>query len=639
MKTLIVDVEANGLENPTEIHVVVAKDFDTGETYVYRNAVDSRDLLLSADRVVGHNFVSYDARVLERLAGIRIDPERIVDTLVVSRLVWYHRPGGHSLAAWGSVLSVEKKHADVTEEFFRQWSQELEDRCVSDVEINTLVFQRLRAYIDSPKWAKSISIEHYVARVCVELHTNGFTFDLEKARPLRHNLSKHLETLDKEIKESFPPKLKFLKEYTPRITKHGTVALNSIPRSYGPDLTAYSFVGPFSHLQWQEFDPGSPKQVVERLNEAGWRPQDKTKGHIEALKDRDTPAEKLARFRVYGWTLSDENLATLPDTAPKGAQKLAERRIIANRVVKLDEWLGAVRASNGEYTIHGDFSGIGAWTQRLSHSKPNMANVPTRKPQDTPRIAGLNDTLRTLWIARRKRLLVGVDADQIQLRVLAHYLQDERFTNALVNGNKELGTDVHSLNVGAIGPACQGRRDAKTFIYAWVLDAGVARVAEILGCDRGTAKDVDRRFIEYYPGLKRLREDDIRRDARRGYFVGLDGRFVKIYGDEEDERRHYTLGGYLQNGEKLVMAYAIPIWKEQLRKDGLLDDVNLVNWVHDEFQLDVPDDMEVARHVSSVVADSIRLAGDLLGCRCPMKGSMMGGHDRLAIGKNWLETH
>lgn len=750
---LVVDVEADGFD-PSQIWCVVCQDVQSGVVNVFRYARDSAELLRSATRVVGHNLFGYDLAVLERLAGIRIDPDRVVDTLVVSRLVDFSRPGGHSLAAWGAALGIPKLYAKESQEFFSKWSPELEARCVSDVSINTGVYLRLKPYIDSPRWSKAIAIESYVARVCRELHSNGFAFDKTKALDILDRLTISLSSLDVEIRDSFRSRFKLIREITPRITKHGTIARNSIPKSLGPDLTVYHPGCPFSLVESEEFNPGSPQQVVQRLNEAGWRPTEKTKGHREALKDRTTPPEKLAQYAEFGWALSDENLSTLPDTAPRGARKLAERRIIASRVSKLNEWLAAVRPvydtgeatgalfsqeathtaetnendvtgqssglqridssgsfngsglagvpesvsmgadrldgfspdnqSNkisgckndncsetqrqnllsytkafsvterfgdrnhscqsghterriGHWRVHGEFFGIGAWTGRVSHSKPNMANVPTRKPKDTPEIAALNDELRTLWIAGPGRLLVGVDADQIQLRVLAHYLQDERFTNALVNGRKEDGTDVHSLNVGVIGPACRGRRDAKTFIYAWVLGAGDSRVADILGTDRRAAKDVDRRFVEYYPGLKTLREHTIARDAARGCFQGLDGRFVKCFGKDESEQRHYMLGGYLQNGEKLIMAYAMQMWEDRLRKEKI--PYLLVDWVHDEWQLEVPEDEELARYVSLLVSNSIAAAGELLGTLCPMKGSVLGGHDRLAIGKNWLETH
>lgn len=590
-------------------------------------------------RWVGHYFINYDRPAIHNVLLVDIPLSSIVDTLVVSRVTNYLRSGGHSLGSWGEELGIKKEYSNVTAEFFQSYSKELEDRCISDVEINYLLYHRLKKFIDSPVWQDAIQVEHEIAQDTYELHLNGFGFDKPLALQTLDRLSLSLSSLDKIIKGSFPPRLRLVREVTPRETKHGTIARNSIPKDCGCDFSVFSVGASFSHCRWEEFNPGSVKQVVERLNEAGWKPVIRTKGHIQAIKDK-APAEKLAHYRVYGWTISEENLSTLPEHAPVGARKLAERLMLASRCSDLQEWINAAQeAKNGEWRIHPNVSGIGAWTGRMSHSNPNTANIPTRKPQDAPAIAALNDLLRTMWIAGRGKLLVGVDADQIQLRILAHYMQDETFTQALITGNKELGTDVHSLNVKAIGPACKGRRDAKTFIYAWLLGAGIVRVSDILGCNQPEARDARERFVKYYPGLKHLKEEVIAKDARLGYFQGLDGRYVYCYGDDYSQRRHYMLGGYLQNGEKVVMAHARRIAKRQLQAEGILKYVKLVNFVHDEYQLEVPDDIELATHVSRVIANSIGLAGDYLGTRCPMKGSVNNGHDKLAIGRTWLETH
>jgi len=52
---------------------------------------------------------------------------------------------------------------------------------------------------------------------------------------------------------------------------------------------------------------------VERLNECGWQPYEKTKGFIEAEKNNEV--EKLEHYSKYGWKISENNLATLPKDA------------------------------------------------------------------------------------------------------------------------------------------------------------------------------------------------------------------------------------------------------------------------------------------------------------------------------------
>jgi DNA polymerase-1 len=219
--------------------------------------------------------------------------------------------------------------------------------------------------------------------------------------------------------------------------------------------------------------------------------------------------------------------------------------------------------------------------------------------------------------------LVGVDAEGIQLRVLAHYMNDESFTFAVTSGNKDDGTDPHTLNKIAFGDPCRARADAKTFIYAWLLGAGVGKVAQILGCSGRDAKIAVEDFVAFYPGLKDLKEGLIPSDAGRGYFEGFDGRLVRIVGEDQSSKEHFCLAGYLQNGEVVTMKRAKQIWYPRLVSEGI--PFKLVNFVHDEWQTEVPD-RATAEYVATVQKESIRLAGEQLNLRCPMSGSLRHWH-------------
>jgi DNA polymerase-1 len=262
-----------------------------------------------------------------------------------------------------------------------------------------------------------------------------------------------------------------------------------------------------------------------------------------------------------------------------------------------------------------------------------MANIPA---EPSP----FAHEMRSLWIVPADSWLVGVDADAIQLRILAHYINDPKFTEALINGRKENGTDIHTLNKIALGPICKSRADAKTFIYAWLLGAGDAKIATILGCSLRDAKEAKRNFLEAYPGLKRLKEVVIPRDAEKGYFVGLDGRAVLCNSE------HLMLAGYLQNGESIIMKKANLLWRKRLEEywDGWFElPYKQVNFVHDEWQTEVQGDYELAKQIAEIQAQAITDVGIELNLNCPLKGSFITeNHDGeivLTIGRNWAETH
>jgi DNA polymerase-1 len=368
--------------------------------------------------------------------------------------------------------------------------------------------------------------------------------------------------------------------------------------------------------------------MVERLWEAGWKPADKTKGYLDELSKpiKDRSKERLEHFEKYGWKVNETNLSSLPDEAPEGAKKLVERIIHDSRRSTLEEWF---KAYNEELQgITGTFNGIGAWTHRMSHVRPNMANIAAEKSlkyqsdflADIVKEYGRN--LRSLWQARDGYVLVGTDAEGIQLRVLAHYINDDTFTQALVSGSKQDHTDCHSLNQRALGQVCRSRDNAKTFIYAFLLGAGIAKVAEIFGCSSKQAKEAVDKFIRAYPGLKLLKDKIIPNDASRGYFRGLDGRLVAC------DSEHLMLAGYLQNGEKVIMLTALKLWYYRLKQEGV--PFKLVNMVHDEFVTEtIP---EFAEYVKDVQEWSIAEAGRLLNLNCPMAGSG-------SIGHTWYDIH
>lgn len=631
--TVILNIEANGLD-PKEVWCATTIDIETGEEHVFRNVHINQDDFLAymrgVVRIVGHNACSYDIPVLSRLTridelGVQFD---VVDTLVVSRLLDFSRDGGHSLASWSEVLKVEKTEQPPWEAF----SEALVDHSLQNCRITLALYKRFLPYLNSKRWRPAIDLEHFMVGACREINHNGFHFNLDKARELRYNINIDLEKLDAELLTAFPPTVQAVRSITPRFTKFGTLNRNDF-RWAGEDLSYFNG-GPFTLIEYQEFNPGSPVQIVSRLNEAGWKPEEKTKGHITFLRDVkkrgyvSTPLDeaKAKKYAEYGWKVSETNLDTLPDTAPEASKSLAKRIKYASRVRVLDEWIANCREDS---RIHGTINPIGAWTHRCSHDKPNTGNI----PRDDA-LFGME--FRSLWDVDSGHL-VGVDAEGIQLRVLAHYINDEKFTAAVTEGKKELGTDPHSLNKLALGDPCKSRNDAKTFIYAWLLGAGVGKVGEILGCSYAEAKRASENFIEFYPGLREVKRKLIPTDASRGYFEGFDGRYINIFGEDQGSREHFALAGYLQAGEAIVMKTAMGIWLPKLKKEKV--PFKLVNFVHDEWQTQVYATREEAKFVAEVQAASIKTAGEVLGLRCPMAGSILSGHGGEAIGQNWYETH
>lgn len=602
---LVCDIECDNLkpEEVKNIWVIVCKDIDTQEVYVYNNPKDAIDVLKRASIVIGHGFISYDYLCLERFIPGCIRPESIVDTLVLSRLLKYKLDDGqgHGLEAWGERLG-SPKHPTPD---FSKYSDTMRDYCIQDVDINHRLYTYLKTHMGDGSWDKAMQCEMDMAWICLGMEQDGFKYDKIKADSLRNELEARRNYLDKEIAVSFLPKARAVREYNPRLTKHGTISRSSVPREW-VDLTFVHVDCPFTLVEHVPFNADSPKQVVSRLNGFGWRPTVRTKGGDS-------------------WKLCEDNFATLPSSAPKAAHSLIERMIIETRIRKLDEWSSAYNPTSGR--VHGKFLSIGTWTGRMAHRQPNMGNISAEKSikykgDALKRLAtSLGRQMRELWIADDDSWLVGTDAEGIQLRIFAHYINDPKFIESLIHGKKEDGTDPHSVNAGIL--RCS-RDSAKTFIYAFLLGAGDTKIGEILGLDSGRGRLRKEEFISAYPGLRKLREQDIPRDAAQGYFIGLDGR--KVYCNDE----HLMLAGYLQNGETVVMKHANILWRKEL--NDLSVRYKQVNFVHDEYQTEVFGSRDIAERVGKLQAACITKVGRSLGLRCPLAG-------QYSIGKSWLETH
>jgi DNA polymerase family A len=638
----IIDVEADRLVNPTKIWLIVVKDKTTGVNHVFRNVhelEEKRRFQQFAETVshwVGHNILGWDLGALD---CVRILPtvyiwSRIAcnctDTLVVSKLVDYSREA-HSIKQYGIEFGLEKGDWDD----WSGWSEEMEKYCIRDVDICERIFNKYAHIISSSNWASSLDTEQRIQLLCNDMSDVGFYYDRAKAEKILSKVNEGLAHLDGEINASFRPRLVPIAEVSPRLTKSGALNKSDFRWYKGNNLSEFNG-GPFVRCEWKSFNPSSPVQIVEVLNKAGWAPTHKTKTHIEVerrlnrlkhqKRDKALDLEyqelytRFDKLKISGWKINEDNLNTLPDTAPASARTLAQRILLESRRKSLTEQLGLV---GDDSRMHGTFYGIGAWTHRMAHQKPNMANIPTGA-----KLYG--NEMRSLWRAPRNRLLVGVDAKGIQLRVFAHYVNDPILTEAVLHG------DPHNLTKETLGEICRSRQAAKRFLYSVFLGAGIPKISEILDCSAQEASVALETLLNRYPEYRQLKEEVIPKDARRGWFTGLDGRAIRIPGDTIGQRSHLAMSGYLQAGEAVIMKRAALKFWPKLKSFR----AKLVNFVHDEWQVEVPNDMAIALEVAKLMCSSLEDTGKELNLNIPIEGSYWSeDHKDYSIGTNWSVTH
>lgn len=576
LKTYIVDIETNGLiPDLNKCHCLAIGTTDADDTILYADhkgypsIAEGLTRLKDADRIVMHNGLGFDYPALCKLYGIDVlDRVKVFDTLIVSRFVL---PQGkkHSLQAWGEFLGFPKGDYDGGWEKF---SEEMGTYCIQDVAVTKKVYEYLVKKLD-PEWSKALRLEFDFAYVMGLQEQHGFRLDVDKAQEIAAELRQEMADIEKGLQEVFPP-----------------IVHERYSEKTGKRLKD----------KVEVFNPGSNKQIAERLiNQYNWVPKYYTPGGAPQVDDKVLSTLKYPEAKL-----------------------LSRYKRCQKQVSQISEgssaWLACVDTDG---YVHGKVNTLGTATGRCSHFGPNMAQVDKKDLR-----------MREVWLPDEGQVLVGCDADALELRMLASYLghfDGGEYKEALLFGKKEDGTDVHSRTAKLVGV---DRDSAKRVTYAYLYGASNTKLTEILKEAKGKikkGKEAREKMDKGINGLGKL-STLIQKKIERGYLKGVDKRRIVI------TSKHSALNFLLQSAGAIVMKKALQVFHYDLCvKEGyVVDDLpvhfNYCANVHDEVQLTC--DKEHAETLGKLFAKSIEIAGERLELKCPVSGS----YD---IGSSWRETH
>lgn len=586
MTSYVFDIEADGLK-PTKMFCIVAMDTETGKFYEYgpEELDKGIELLQNATKLIGHNILGYDIPVIEKLTGVNLDDGsiKIVDTLVLSRLFNPAREGGHALEGWGYRL----RHRKIEYDNFEYYTPEMMKYCKQDVSLNYKVYRHLTTAELPGFGPASVNLEHSVYRILNSQREKGFKLDQQHAMELLAELTGKLSQAEKQVHKTFKPRETSM-ELVPMFTKAGKLSkmaqVHKETRKVRLSDEEYEKASedPDKHLIRRDSEPfnlGSRKQIGEYLLEFGWKP---------------------TKFTPTGQPIVDEKVLSQVKNIPEAAI-IAEYLMLQKRIAQINSWF---KELGDDGRIHGFVNTNGAVTGRMTHRSPNMAQVPSTS-------SPYGKECRQCWVVDDGYRLVGIDASGLELRMLAHYMNDEGFTYELLNG------DIHTANQNAAG--LESRPQAKTFIYALLYGAGDAKLGSVVGGDAEDGGRLRQSFFDNLPAFKNLK-DRVAGAARRGYLKGLDKR--KLFVRSE----HAALNTLLQGAGAIVMKQAVINLQESI-KDL---DAHFVANVHDEWQIEAHKD--VADRVGELGIAAIEKAGNDFNLKCSLTGEYN-------VGNNWYETH
>ena len=497
--------------------------------------------------LVAHNGIAFDFPVLNKVWGLKIKLHQVLDTLVLSRLLNPMRTK-HSLAAWGEDLGFPKTEFNQ----FDQYSEEMRQYCINDVKVLERVYNQLLKEKESHGFdEESIQLEHEVCSVISKQVSRGFRLDVEGCERLCGVLSGRMEEICERLQESFRP-----------------IVHKRVSEKTGKQLKDYVEV----------FNPASRQQISKRLQGIGWKPK---------------------KYTEKGSVIVDESVlrgVNIPE-----AKLICEYLLLQKRLSQVTSW---IEAATNQHRVHGKVITNGAVTGRMTHHSPNLAQIPSVH-------AEYGSECREQWVVDSGYKLVGIDASGLELRMLAHYMEDEEYTKEVVDG------DIHTKNQLAAG--LDTRAKAKTFIYAFLYGAGAKKIGSITGTNGTVIID---KFMKNVPALAKLKEKIAVNLRNKGSLPGLDGRRLFIRSE------HAALNTLLQGAGAVVMKKALVIFDKYIKLHEL--DAHFVANVHDEWQLEVKE--EEAKLVGQLGVKAIVEAGKALRLNCPLDGEYK-------VGDNWKQTH
>jgi hypothetical protein len=548
--------------------------------------------------------------------------------------------GRHSLESWGYRLGEMK--GDYTkwckeqgiEDPWARWRPEMHSYCEQDGRVTFKLFHMLLKRFDIyGEWARAIDIETRFQALIGLQERHGFRFDVQGAEKLEAILRIEKAKEEDSLYSLFEPWWVKGKKRTHEKTetrwvsnaeiggltrtqkeptgetyeytfKNGKTVTRNVTREVVQTgyYQSISEGGEFVLCEQRVFNPSSRHHIADRLITLyGWEPQEFTEGGDP--------------------TIDDDILSALPYPPAKALAKyfMLEKRLAALADGK-QAWLKNVR--NGR--VHGRVNTLGTITSRCSHSNPNVGQVPSCENAEGPVPYG--PECRALWLADEGHVLLGCDADGLELRCLAHFMSDGgRYSEIVDKGNKDEGTDIHTMNMKAA--KLPSRANAKTFIYAFLYGAGNAKIGSIINGGDAEGGRLKKQFLDGTPGLKGLINAVKKAAKEKGWIRGIDGRRVPI------RHQHAALNSLLQNAGAVAMKLAPVLLYERLTSEGFVfgKDWAQVAHVHDEVQLTVrPENVE---HIKQVAIWSIEEAGRQLGFKCPLRGSAS------KPGASWKDTH
>ncbi|WP_028585246.1 DNA polymerase I [Desulfogranum mediterraneum] len=305
-----------------------------------------------------------------------------------------------------------------------------------------------------------------------------------------------------------------------------------------------------------------------------------------------------------GWSTDVKVLEKLAGQHELPALVLSYRNLAKLKSTYVDKLSELRNPESGR--VYTSYNQCGTATGRLSSSNPNLQNIPIRS-EEGRRIRS-SFTVEPGWV------LLSGDYSQVDLRVMAHYSQDQELLNAFRGGgdiHRQTASEVFSVAPELV--TSEMRRVAKTINFGIVYGMSSYGLANQLDLSRKEAQTFIDRYFGHFSGIQEFMVKVVEQAREDGYVTTLSGRrrFLPDIHSKNKSRREFAeriaINTPIQGTAADIMKLAMLRVDEGLK--GLRSQAHLILQIHDELVLEVPEP-ELDR-VSGMLQDAMESAVSL----------------------------
>jgi DNA polymerase-1 len=327
-------------------------------------------------------------------------------------------------------------------------------------------------------------------------------------------------------------------------------------------------------LAGTEFNIASPKQLQEIL-----------------FQRHQLPIVKRTKT---GPSTDADVLEQLAKLHPLPAKIIDYRQVSKLKGTYVDAIPALVHPSTGR--VHACFNQVVAATGRLSSSDPNLQNIPIRTQQGRE--------IRSAFLPGHDDwLLLAADYSQIELRILAHFSQDETLCGAF-----DRDEDIHALVASQVYGVpldqvnSEQRRSAKAVNFGVIYGQSPFGLARALDIEQSAAAQFINAYFDRYPGVEQFLLQVLKQCLHDGYVKTILGRRRAITGVRSGTGRQRNLpertaiNTVIQGSAADLIKQAMIAVHRRLRDERF--SARMLLQIHDELVFEVPPhELEAVGHL------------------------------------------